>query len=88
VIRSTGLSLFGAVHNDCTPLNLIYLCAPPPPPIPVFVGVVTHEKTLLYFHIVDLYIRIYLYSVYNILLFLNILFRYSTLFADADRRIL
>jgi hypothetical protein len=41
-----------------SPLSLIYLCAPPPPP---FVDAVTYENKFHYFHIVDLYVRIYLY---------------------------
>jgi len=38
------------------PLNLIYLCNPP-----LFLDTVTYGKKLLYFHSVDLYIRINLY---------------------------
>jgi hypothetical protein len=49
-----------------------------PPP---FVDALTSEKKLLYFYIIDLYVRIglYVYFIYNIILFLNISFRYNTL---------
>jgi hypothetical protein len=47
-----------------------------PPPLTVVVTV-TYKKNLLYFHIVDLYIRIYLYLyvIYKSYSFLNALFR-------------
>lgn len=54
------------------PLSLLYLCAPPSP----VVDVVTYEKKVLYFRIVDLCIRLHFYSSYNTVLFLNIIFMY------------
>jgi hypothetical protein len=48
----------------------------PPPPIDAF----TCEEKLLYFHFVNLYIRIYIYYFYlQYCIVLNILFRYNTL---------
>ena len=41
-------------------LDFTYLCKPTPP----FVDAVTYDKKLLYFHTVNLYIRIYLYCFY------------------------
>jgi hypothetical protein len=53
------------------------VCPPPPPTL------LTYEKKLLYFHVVDLYIGIYLYYFYlQYFTVLKILFRYNTLFAD------
>ena len=60
------------------------LCGAPP-----FVGTVTYEKELLYFHIVDLHVRIYLYYFYlQYCIVLNILFRYNTLFIYTSKNIL
>jgi hypothetical protein len=56
-----------------------------PPPLPSFIDAVSYEKTFLYFHIVDLYIRIYLYIYSN--LFFYVLFRHNTLFADTSNNI-
>jgi hypothetical protein len=62
-----------------------FICLAPPS----FVGTVTYEKKLLYFHIVDLYIRIYLYNFYlHYCIVLYILLRYITLFADTSTNIL
>jgi hypothetical protein len=63
---------------------LIYLCGLPP-----FVGAVTYEKKLLCFNNVDLYMRIYFINfIYNNVLFLNLLFRYNTLFIYTRKNIL
>jgi hypothetical protein len=69
----------------CPTLSFIYLCDPSP-----FLDTVTYEIKLLYFHIVDLYIRIHIYItfIFNILLLLNILFRYNTLFTYTSKNIL
>ena len=55
-----------------------------PPP---FVEAVIYEKKLPYFHIVDVYIRIYLYDIYlQYCIFLNILFMCNTLFTYTSKK--
>lgn len=51
-------------------------------------GAVTYAKKLHDLNIVALYIKIYLYFIYNIVLFLNILFMFNTLFACGSESIL
>jgi hypothetical protein len=53
------------------PLSLMYLCVSPP-----FIDTVAYEKKLLYSHIVDLCIYIYISLINNTELF-NISFRYT-----------
>jgi len=64
--------------------SFIYLSGPPH-----FIDA-TYKKQLPYFHIVDLHIRIYIYSsiIYNYVLFLSILFKYNTLFTYTSKNIL
>jgi hypothetical protein len=64
------------------PPSFIYLCAPP------FVDAVTYENNSLYFHVVDLYIRIHsYYFCLQQCIFLNILFRHNTLFTCTSKNI-
>lgn len=72
------------------PTILIYLCGPPPfesnlslRPSP-FVDAAAYKKI---FHIVHLYIRKHINFIYNMELFLNILFRYNTLFTSTSENI-
>jgi hypothetical protein len=75
------LNLFSA---SGPPLSLIYLCGPLP-----FIGTITYEKKSLYFHVVDLYIRIHLYYCYlQYYTVFKFLFMYNTLFTYTSRNIL
>jgi hypothetical protein len=50
---------------------------------------VSYKKKLLYFHVVDLYVRVHLYYFYlQYCIFLNFLFRYNTLFTYTSKNIL
>jgi len=66
-----------------SPLCLIYLFC-----LAHFVDAVTYEKQLLYFHIVDILHHIYITFIYNIILFLSILFSSNALFTYTGKNVL
>jgi len=83
---STAVSpsqIFFARH---LPLSLIYVCLPPPHPLQMLLHMIKSYFISTLFN----YILEYIYSIfiYNILLVLNVLFRYNTLTTYASKSIL
>ena len=82
-VEQSSVSLSLSLFFLWSPLCLIYLFC-----LAHFVDAVTYEKQLLYFHIVDILHHIYITFIYNIILFLSILFSSNALFTYTGKNVL